>query len=115
MRLALLVFALVVGWVAYGMFVSYESDEMRTADAAAAMARWRATLDELQREPRPVTAEDLARVECEARARMAAAVHRADPAQVREACRFTWRTTGALPDQNAEIITLPPASAGSRR
>jgi hypothetical protein len=41
-------------------------------------------------------AEDAAR-DCEARARMAAAVHRADPAQVREACLFTWRSTGALP------------------
>lgn len=45
---------------------------------------------------RPSPAEEAAQ-ECEARARMAAAVHRADPAQVREACLFTWRTTGALP------------------
>jgi hypothetical protein len=44
----------------------------------------------------PTPAEEAA-TQCEARARMAAAVHRADPAQVREACLFTWRSTGALP------------------
>jgi hypothetical protein len=46
--------------------------------------------------PAEDAAENAAR-ECEARARMAAAVHRADPVQVREACLFTWRTTGRLP------------------
>ena len=45
----------------------------------------------------PPTPAEEAATACEARARMAAAVHRADPAQVREACLFTWRTTGALP------------------
>lgn len=97
MRWVLLGCAAAIGLVGYAIHTSHQAQERSRLEAAGAMERWRETVTRLESAPAAPTAEDLARAECEARARMAAAVHRADPAQVREACLFTWRTTGALP------------------
>ena len=99
MRWAIVACAMLMGGTVYALWAAHQARDQRdTAHAVREQAYAEAIRanDRFLNGVLPTPAEQAATA-CEARARMAAAVHRADPAQVREACLFTWRTTGALP------------------
>ena len=97
MRWALLCMALLIGGAGIAIYSAHEARREREAAQAAVQRRLAEALRGADRVLGNLTPQQQAEDACEARARMAAAVHRADPAQVREACLFTWRTTGAMP------------------